>query len=228
MAEQRSYSPSLAQRAPYASTRVVVADRNVIIRIGVRAILERHPETAVVAEANNYQSVKDAVDEHNPDVLLFDLDLGDDTNKALTICADITETHPETKIIILANSVNELVIIEAIRNGASGYLVKDRVSAEELSRAVRTVKTGETVFGKDITAILARAVGGQSVPTPSLSSREIDVVRHVAEGLSNKAIAQILFISEGTVKFHLRNAFEKLRVRTRAELVRKATAARLI
>ena len=228
MAEQRSYSPSLAQRAPYASTRVVVADRNVIIRIGVRAILERHPETAVVAEANNYQSVKDAVDEHNPDVLLFDLDLGDDTNKALTICADITETHPETKIIILANSVNELVIIEAIRNGASGYLVKDRVSAEELSRAVRTVKTGETVFGKDITAILARAVGGQSVPTASLSSREIDVVRHVAEGLSNKAIAQTLFISEGTVKFHLRNAFEKLRVHTRAELVRKATAARLI
>lgn len=228
MAQSRGFSPSLAQRSPYASTRVVVADRNVIIRIGVRAILERHPDTAVVAEANNYQSVKDAVDEHNPDVLLIDLDLGDDTNKGLSICADITETHPETKIIILATSVNELVIIEAIRNGASGYLVKDRVSAEELSRAVRTVKTGETVFGKDITAILARAVGGQVGAITPLSARETDVIRHVAEGLSNKAIAQALFISEGTVKFHLRNAFDKLKAHNRAELVRKATAAHLI
>jgi len=228
MAESRGYSPSLAQRSPYASTRVVVADRNVIIRIGVRAILERHPDTAVVAEANNYQSVKDAVDEHNPDVLLIDLDLGDDTNRGLGICADITETHPETKIIILATSVNELVIIEAIRNGASGYLVKDRVSAEELSRAVRTVKTGETVFSKDITAILARAVGGQMSPSAALSARETDVIRRVADGLSNKAIAQALFISEGTVKFHLRNAFDKLQAHNRAELVRKATAAQLI
>jgi two-component system response regulator DevR len=226
--DQRGTTPSHAQRAPYASTRVVVADRSVISRIGVRAILERHPDTAVVAEASNYNSVKDAVDEHNPDVLLFDLDLGDDTNKALTICADITETHPETRIIVLASSVNELVLVEAIRNGAVGYLIKDSLSAEELSRSVRRVKDGEQAFGKDITALLARAVGQKQPPRPSLSKREVEVIRLIAEGNSNKAIASKLYISEGTVKFHVKNSFEKLGVHTRAELVRQASAKKLI
>lgn len=228
MAERQGPAPSLAQRAPYANTRVVVADRSVIIRVGVRAILERHPDTAVVAEANNYNSVKDAIDEHNPDVLLIDLDLGDDTNKGLSICADVTESHPETKIIILASSVNELILVEAIRNGAVGYLVKDRLSAEELSRAVRTVNSGEQAFGKDITAILARAVGQRQSPQQALSSREIEVVKLIAEGHSNKAIASNLYISEGTVKFHVKNAFEKLGVHTRAELVRRASSSKII
>ncbi|MEY2900874.1 MAG: hypothetical protein RL247_1040 [Actinomycetota bacterium] len=228
MVDRTGAAPSHAQRAPYATTRVVVADRSVIVRIGVRAILERHPDTAVVAEANNYNSVKDAIDEHNPDVLLIDLDLGDDTNKGLSICADVTDSHPETKIIILASSVNELILVEAIRNGAVGYLVKDQLSAEELSRAVRSVNSGEQAFGKNITALLARAVGQKQAPQASLSSREVEVIRLIADGQSNKAIAKSLFISEGTVKFHVKNAFDKLGVHTRAELVKRASARKII
>lgn len=228
MPDSKPNPPSHAQRAPYAHTRVVVADRSVISRIGVRAILERHPDTAVVAEANNYTSVKDSVDEHNPDVLLFDLDLGDDTNRGLSICAEISESHPDTKIIVLASSVNELIVVEAIRNGAVGYLVKDALSAEELSRSVRKVNEGEQAFGKDITALLARAVGQKQPARPTLSEREIEVIKLIAEGHSNKSLAHQLYISEGTVKFHVKNAFAKLGVHTRAELVRKASALKML
>ena len=228
MSTDAGFSPSLAQRSPYASHRVLVADRNVITRVGIRAILERHSDTAVVAEANNYASILDAVDEHNPNVLLIDLDLGDDTNKGLSLCAEVVSQHTETQVIILANTINELVIIEAIRAGASGYLVKDELSADELSRAVRSVTRGEQVFGPRVTSILAKAVSQPLTGSKLLTDRERSVAALVAQGLSNKEIGAELYISAGTVKFHLRNCFEKLGVHTRAELVARATDAKLI
>lgn len=228
MGNDAGFSPSLAQRSPYAAHRVLVADRNVITRVGIRAILERHSDTAVVAEANNYASILDGVDEHSPNVLLIDLDLGDDTNRGLSLCAEVVAQHSETKVIILATSINELVIIEAIRAGASGYLVKDEVTADELSRAVRSVVGGEQVFGPRVTSILAKAVSQPVRASQLLTDRERSVVTLVAQGLSNKEIGTQLFISAGTVKFHLHNCFEKLNVHTRAELVARATDAKLI
>lgn len=212
----------LGRRAPHANVRVVVADRNVITRIGIRAILERRSDTAVVAEANNYDSIIDAVDEHGPDVVLFDLDLGDDTTRGLAICSEISERYPNSKVIVLATSLNELVVVEAIRRGAVGFLVKDDVSAEELNQAVRDVRTGQTVFGRNIAGILARGLGTRTA-SPTLSAREKEIIGLVGEGKSNKQIAAALFISEGTVKFHLRNASTKLDAHTRAELVRKVS-----
>lgn len=210
----------LGRRAPHANIRVVVADRNVITRIGIRAILERRSDTAVVAEANNYDSILDAVDEHGPDVVLFDLDLGDDTTRGLTICNEIVERYPNSRVIVLASSINELVVVESIRRGAAGFLIKDDVSAEELSQAVRDVRSGQTVFGRNIAGILARGIGSRSA-SPSLSSREMEIIELVGQGKTNKQIATMLFISEGTVKFHLRNASTKLDAHTRAELVSK-------
>lgn len=210
----------LGRRAPHANIRVVVADRNVITRIGIRAILERRSDTAVVAEANNYDSIIDAVDEHGPDVVLIDLDLGDDTTRGLAICSEITERYPGSHIIVLASSLNELVVVEAIRRGAVGFLVKDDVSAEELNQAVRDVRAGDTVFGRNVAGILARGLGVRAT-APALSAREREIIGLVGEGKSNKQIAAALFISEGTVKFHLRNASTKLDAHTRAELVHK-------
>ena len=88
----------LGRRSPMAKTRVVVADRNVITRVGIRAILERNAGTAVVAEATTYETVLDAVDEHGPDVLVIDLDLGDDTTAGLKLCQEITERYEATRI----------------------------------------------------------------------------------------------------------------------------------
>ena len=211
-----------------AKTRVVVADRNVITRVGIRSILERNPGVAVVAESTTYDGVLDAVDEHGPDVLIIDLDLGDDTPRGLRVCEEITERFPHTRIMVLCQTLNELVVVEALRRGVTGYLAKDEIKADELSKSVRAVQDGETVLGKGVGSIIARGLGSTRETAKHLSSREIDVIRLVAKGLSTKQIAKELFVSESTVKFHLQNASRKLDAHRRAEIVHRATAAGLL
>ena len=211
-----------------AKTRVVVADRNVITRVGIRAILERTSGTAVVAEATTYESVLDAVDEHGPDVLVIDLDLGDDTTAGLRLCQEITERFEATKILVLASSLSEMVVLEALRRGAAGYLVKDELKADELGKSVVSIQNGETVLGRSVGAMVARGLGSSRTHADHLSDRELEVIKFVAKGLSNKQIATELFVSESTVKFHLQNASKKLQTHNRAELVSRASSAGLI
>jgi DNA-binding NarL/FixJ family response regulator len=218
----------LGRRSPTAKTRVVVADRNVITRVGIRSILERTPGVAVIAEATSYDAVIDAVDEHGPDVLIIDLDLGDDTTRGLKVCEDVTERYPATKILVLANSLSEMIVVEALRRGASGYLVKDDVKADELGKGVRAVQDGETVLGRGVGSMVARGLGSTRGVGEHLTDRELAVIRSVASGLSNKQIAHQLFISESTVKFHLQNASKKLGAHRRAEIVHRATVAGLL
>lgn len=211
-----------------AKTRVVVADRNVITRVGIRAILERNAGTAVVAEATSYEAVIDAVDEHGPDVLVIDLDLGDDTTAGLRLCQEITERFEATRILVLASSLSEMVVLEALRRGAAGYLVKDELKADELGKSVTAIQNGETVLGRSVGAMVARGLGSSRSQTDHLSDRELEVIKFVAKGLSNKQIAAELFVSESTVKFHLQNASKKLHTHNRAELVSRAAAAGLL
>jgi DNA-binding NarL/FixJ family response regulator len=211
-----------------AKTRVVVADRNVITRVGIRAILERNAGTAVVAEATSYDAVLDAIDEHGPDVLVIDLDLGDDTTAGLKLCQEITERFTSTRILILASSLSEMVVLEALRRGAAGYLVKDELKADELGKSVIAVQNGETVLGRSVGAMVARGLGSTRTQTEHLSDRELEVIKFVAKGLSNKQIATELFVTESTVKFHLQNASKKLHTHNRAELVSRAAAAGLL
>lgn len=227
MADETRNDVPLGRRMPHAKTRVVVADRNVITRVGIRAILERNTGTAVVAEATNYDAVLDAVDEHGPDVLVFDLDLADDTTRGLKLCEEITTRFPTTKILVLSGTLSEFVVIDALRRGASGYLVKDEIRADDLQKAVRSVQDGETVMGKGVANILARSLG--SSPTSErLSDRELEIVQMLAHGLSNKEIGGKLFISESTVKFHIQNASRKLGAHRRTELVHRASLLGLI
>jgi two-component system response regulator DevR len=228
MAEQVRADVPLGRRSPLAKTRVVVADRNVITRVGIRSILERTPGVAVIAEATSYDAVIDAVDEHGPDVLIIDLDLGDDTTRGLKVCEEVTERYPATKILILANSLSEMIVVEALRRGASGYLVKDDVKADELGKGVRAVQDGETVLGRGVGSMVARGLGSSRGAGEHLTDRELDVIKAVAKGLSNKQIAHELFVSESTVKFHLANCSKKLNAHRRAEIVHHATAAGLL
>jgi DNA-binding NarL/FixJ family response regulator len=211
-----------------AKTRVVVADRNVITRVGIRAILERNAGTAVVAEATSYDAVLDAVDEHGPDVLVIDLDLGDDTTAGLKLCQEITERYSATRILVLASSLSEMVVLEALRRGATGYLVKDELKADELGKSVVSVQNGETVLGRSVGAMVARGLGSTRSQVEHLSDRELEVIKFVAKGMSNKKIASELFVTESTVKFHLQNASKKLHTHNRAELVSRAAAAGLL
>jgi DNA-binding NarL/FixJ family response regulator len=210
-----------------ATTRVMVADRNVITRVGLRSILERNSGMAVVAEATSYEAVIDGVDEHGPDVLIIDLDLGDDTTRGLKLCEEISERYPGTKILVLANTLSEMIVVEALRRGANGYMCKDEVKADELGKGVKAVQEGETVLGRGVGSLVARGLGSTR-GNEHLTDRELDVIRGVAKGQSNKQIAHEIYVSESTVKFHLQNASKKLNAHRRAEIVHRATAAGLL
>lgn len=224
--ETRSDVP-LGRRMPQATTRIVVADRNVITRVGLRSILERNPGFAVIAEATSYDAVIDAVDEHGPDVLIIDLDLGDDTTRGLKLVEEIADRYSTTKVLVLANTLSEMIVVEALRRGANGYLCKDDVKADELGKGVKAIQDGETVLGKGVGNLVAHSLGSTR-QTEHLTDREVDVIKHVAKGLSNKQIASAMFISESTIKFHLQNASKKLNAHRRAEIVHRAAAAGLL
>lgn len=224
--ETRSDVP-LGRRMPQATTRIVVADRNVITRVGLRSILERNPGFAVIAEATSYDAVIDAVDEHGPDLLIIDLDLGDDTTRGLKVIEEIADRYATTKVLVLANTLSEMIVVEALRRGANGYLSKDDLKADELGKGVKAIQDGETVLGKGVGNLVAHSLGSTR-QNEHLTDREVDVIKHVAKGLSNKQIASAMFISESTIKFHLQNASRKLNAHRRAEIVHRAAAAGLI
>jgi DNA-binding NarL/FixJ family response regulator len=212
---------------PQATTRIVVADRNVITRVGLRSILERNPGFAVIAEATSYDAVIDAVDEHGPDLLIIDLDLGDDTTRGLKVIEEIADRYATTKVLVLANTLSEMIVVEALRRGANGYLCKDDLKADELGKGVKAIQDGETVLGKGVGNLVAHSLGSTR-QNEHLTDREIDVIKYVAKGLSNKQIASAMFISESTIKFHLQNASKKLNAHRRAEIVHRAAAAGLL
>jgi DNA-binding NarL/FixJ family response regulator len=218
----------LGRRMPQATTRIVVADRNVITRVGLRSILERNTGFAVVAEATSYDAVLDAVDEHGPDVLIIDLDLGDDTTRGLKVVEEVTDRYESTKVLVLSNTLSEMIVVEALRRGANGYLCKESVKADELGHGVKAIQEGETVLGKGVGSLVAHSLGSSRLHAEHLTDREIDVIKNVAQGLSNKQIAAVMFISESTIKFHLQNASRKLGAHRRAEIVHRATSAGLL
>jgi DNA-binding NarL/FixJ family response regulator len=225
--ETRSDVP-LGRRMPQATTRIVVADRNVITRVGLRSILERNTGFAVVAEATSYDAVLDAVDEHGPDVLIIDLDLGDDTTRGLKVVEEITDRYQSTKVLVLSNTLSEMIVVEALRRGANGYLCKENVKADELGNGVKAIQEGETVLGKGVGSLVAHSLGSTRNHTEHLTDREVSVIKNVAQGLSNKQIAALMFVSESTIKFHLQNASRKLGAHRRAEIVHRATSAGLL
>ena len=219
---------SLGRRSPMATTRIVVADRNVITRVGIRSILERNAGMAVVAEATTYDAVIDAVDEHGPDIMIIDLDLGDDTTRGLNICEEISDRYPATRILVLAQTLSELIVVEALRRGANGYLCKNDLKSDELINGVKAIQDGDTVLGRGVGSLVAKGLGSTRDKAEHLTDRELDVIRAISRGLSNKQIAHEMFISESTVKFHIQNASKKLNSHRRAELVHRASAAGLI
>ena len=226
MANEARDDVALGRRSPLAKTRVVVADKTAISRVGIRTILERVTGTAVIAEATTYDATLQAVEEHAPDVLVFDLDLGDDTTKGLQLCEQITNRFPNTKIMILVRSVSEFVVVDALRRGAIGFFLKEQITADELQRAVKSVQEGETVLGAGVSKLIAKSLNQSS--QEQLSDRELDVVRFLARGLANKEIARELFISESTVKFHVHNICKKLGCSKRAQVVHFANTAGLL
>ncbi|WP_173922928.1 response regulator transcription factor [Agromyces sp. Marseille-P2726] len=200
--------------------RVLVADDHPIVRSGIVGLLSAAEDIEVVGEAaDGVAAVRLAV-ELEPDLVLMDLRMpGLDGAEAT---ARILEDRPQAKVLILTTYETDEHILGAIEAGASGYLLK-AAPEDEILAGVRSVVAGETVLAPSIAAkLVSRVRQGAASDTPSLSPREREVLRLVAEGRSNPEIARDLFIGEATVKTHLLHVFEKLEVGDRTRAVTRA------
>lgn len=201
-----------------APIRVLVADDHPIVRSGIVALLSHADDIEVVGEASTGIEAVELASEHRPDLVLMDLRMPELDGTEAT--ARITAALPGVRVLILTTYESDDLILAAIENGASGYLLK-AAPHEEIVEGVRSVVGGETVLAPAIAAKLVRRVRGEA-SRPTLSSRETQVLGLVAAGRSNPEIARELFISEATVKTHLEHVFEKLEVSSRTRAVTRA------
>lgn len=163
------------------------------------------------------------------DVVLLDVRMPG--RSGVEICAEIKRIAPSTGIIMLTASDEEADLYESIRSGASGYLLKDGSTYDQVAEAVKVVAAGQSLISPAMaTKLLDEFVQmtRDPVQSTSLTARELEVLRHVARGMSNRNIAQELFISENTVKNHIRNILEKLQMKSRMEAAMFAVRSKLI
>ncbi|SKC67937.1 response regulator [Krasilnikoviella flava] len=202
--------------------RLVLADDQTLVRHGIRSLLEIAGGIDVVAEADDGAAAVAAVLEHEPDVLLLDLRMpGRDGIWALET---LQANGLDVAVLVLTTFDDDALVLRALQAGARGYLLKD-VTLEQLAGAVRTLADGATLVQPAVTARLLRAV--RSGPAPAdvapadLTEREREVLRLMAQGWSNREIADALYLAEGTVKNHVSNVLLKLgaKDRTRAVLL---------
>jgi DNA-binding NarL/FixJ family response regulator len=209
-------------RQPAASKliRIIVADDHVIVREGLAAIIGRQPDMVVVAEAANGEEACLRWLEHRPDVLLLDLRMP--VLDGLGVMGRIRSAVPEARIVVLTTFDTDSEISGAIKAGAKGYLLKD-APRDVLVETIRKVHAGETCIPAPLVAKLAAGVSAEG-----LTDRELEVLKLVARGMSNKEVATDLAISETTVKTHLRSVFTKLRVLSRTEAIAAASRRGLV
>ncbi|GLI26790.1 DNA-binding response regulator [Agromyces rhizosphaerae] len=207
--------------------RIIVADDHPIVRGGLAGMLAAFDDIEVVAEAPDGLEAVRLAAEHAPDLVLMDLRMPGLDGAAATerILAEAADAGRATRVLVLTTYETDDHIIGAIEAGASGYLLK-AAPQDEIVAGVRAVAAGETVLAPSIAAKLVARVRTGAAPaasdSPALSPRELEVLRLVADGRSNPAIAAELFIGEATVKTHLQHVFEKLDVSDRTRAVTRA------
>ncbi len=203
--------------------RVVIADDHDLYRRGMQVVVELDGNATVVGEASNGEEAVEAVLRLNPEVVLMDVRMPG--VGGIEACRRIRVAVPEARILMLTMSDDESDLFEAIKAGASGYLLKD-LPGEEVADAIRRVHDGQAIIPPGMAATLLSeftrlskvpvpAEGGS--PPPQLTDREVEVLRLVARGMANREIADQLVISENTVKNHVRNILEKLHLHSRVE-----------
>jgi DNA-binding NarL/FixJ family response regulator len=210
----------------------LLADPHALFRRGVRMVLDEQADIEVVAECSDGNDAVERITELVPDLALIDVRLSGITGIEATRRA--RSVVPNVKIAILTVSEDDEDLFAAIRAGATGYLLKE-VSIEELPDAVRSIVRGQSVLSPPMASrllvefnALSRRVEEQRGTAPRLSDRELEVLRLVARGLSNKDIAAELVIAENTVKNHVRNILEKLQLRSRMEAAMYAVREKLV
>lgn len=214
------------------SIRVLIADDHALFRRGLTMVLEEEDGIEVVAEAANGNDVVELAKELTPDVVVMDVRMPQ--LDGISATRSVLEAVPAAAVIMLTVSDDEADLFEAMKAGAAGYLLKE-ISIEEVGDAVRAVTRGERLVTPSLAtklisefATISRRVSDRRLDAPQLTTRELQVLRHVAEGQSNREIAGRLGISENTVKNHVRNILEKLRLHSRMEAVLYAMRENLL
>jgi DNA-binding NarL/FixJ family response regulator len=215
--------------------RTLIVDDHALFRRGLEIVLGSETDIEVVGQAGDGTEAIVRASEVLPDVVLMDVRMP--RSSGIEACRAIKDVAPSAKIIILTMSDEEEDLFEAIRAGASGYLLKD-IPLDEVAEAVRAVHGGQSLIspamaGKLLTEFAALANRDQDerpqpVPAPKLTDREMQVLKLVARGMNNRDIAKELFISDNTVKNHVRNILEKLQIHSRMEAVMVAVREKLI
>jgi DNA-binding NarL/FixJ family response regulator len=215
--------------------RTMIVDDHALFRRGLEMVLDEEADIELVGQASDGSEAVEKAGESLPDVVLMDIRMP--RSSGIEACRAMKEVAPSAKIVMLTISDEEEDLFEAIRAGASGYLLKD-LPLDEVAETVRAVHGGQSLInpsmaGKLLTefATLAKRdeeERAQQVPAPRLTEREMQVLKLVARGMNNRDIAKELFISENTVKNHVRNILEKLQIHSRMEAVMVAVREKLI
>jgi len=212
--------------------RVLLVDDHALFRRGLLLVLESEDGIEVVGEAEDGEEAIRKAEELAPDVVLMDVRMP--RVSGIEATQRLAESLPTTRIIVLTVSDEEDDLYEAIKAGATGYLLKE-ISIEEVADAVRAVMQGQTLISPSMASKLIAEFANlskvasqrSSVPAPRLTDRELDVLRLVAQGLTNREVAEQLYIAENTVKNHVRNILEKLHLHSRMEAVLYAVREKL-
>jgi len=211
--------------------RVAVVDDQELFRRGLTMLLGVEDDIEVVGEAGDGVAATELAASTVPDVILMDVRMP--KRSGIEACVAIKEVAPTARIIMLTVSDEEADLYDAVKNGASGYLLKDS-SIDEVAQAIRVVADGQSLISPSMAIKLLDEFkqmsrsDRQQVPSPRLTDRELEVLKLVAQGLNNREIAKRLFISENTVKNHVRNILEKLQLHSRMEAVMYAVREKLL
>jgi DNA-binding NarL/FixJ family response regulator len=206
--------------------RILLVDDHAVIRQALRMLLESQPELEVVGDVENGREAVQAVERLNPDVVLMDVVMPG--LNGLEATRQIRRSSPGTKVVMLSGFVDEDQLLDALRSGASGYIIK-KSDVSELVLAIQTVNRGNSYFssalseGFDLAEVLYQAKrADQRTGVDALTSREREVLQLIAEGYTNQGIANELYISVKTVEAHKAHIMAKLHARTRTDLIRYA------
>ena len=202
-----------------AKQRILLVDDHEVVRLGLKSLLERHPQFDVVGEASSAREAMEIINTTHPDVVVMDIRLPG--TSGIEACEEITGRFPETKVIMLTSYAEDEMLFSAIRAGASGYILK-QIGGEDLVRALEAVARGEAMLDPIVTQRVfqevRRAVKEEEASAfAHLSQQEKHVLLLVSEGKTNREIAKALFLGEGTVRNYVSSILSKLGVSNRAE-----------
>jgi len=203
--------------------RVLLADDHALVRAGIRALLQGLEGVTVVAETGNGAEVLELARTHRPDVVLLDISMPG--LSGLDVSAQLQQALPEVRVVVLSMHANEEYVLQALRSGAVGYMLKDSATAE-LELALKAVMQGETYLSppisKQVVEGYVQRVGAEQPASEKLTPRQREVLQLIAEGHSTKEIAYRLELSVKTVETHRAQLMERLQIRDIAGLVKYA------